>query len=66
MAQLDHFAGTRLLMEHLIGLGHREIAHLTHEDFITSRGSGTPHAMRLETIIGWRDLHPPGRHDTAG
>ena len=31
--------------------GHRNIAHLTHEDFITQRGeiSGTPHSLRLAT-----------------
>lgn len=44
----DDEAGTRLIMEHLLGLGHREIVHLTHEDPITYKGSGTPHALRLE------------------
>jgi LacI family transcriptional regulator len=45
----DDVAGARLIMDHLFGLGHREIVHLTHEDFITQRGSGTPHSLRLQT-----------------
>ena len=45
----DDVQGATLLMEHLLAQGHRNIAHLTHEDFITQRGSGTPHSLRLAT-----------------
>ena len=45
----DDVRGATLLMEHLFAQGHRNIAHLTHEDFITQRGSGTPHSLRLAT-----------------
>ncbi|WP_306214326.1 LacI family DNA-binding transcriptional regulator [Actinoplanes sp. RD1] len=44
----DDHAGVRAVMEHLLGLGHRRIAHLTEPEEVTAPGSGTPHAVRLE------------------
>lgn len=44
----DDVEGTRLIMEHLLSLGHRRIVHLTRSPDVTLRGSGTPHALRLE------------------
>ncbi len=44
----DDAEGTRLAMEHLLGLGHRRIVHLTRSEEVTAPGSGTPHAIRLE------------------
>lgn len=48
----DDVAGTRAMMEHLMGLGHRRIAHLTRTEDQTLEGSGTPHALRL---AGYRE-----------
>lgn len=45
----DDEAGTRLLMRHLLDLGHRDIAHLTGEADRTAPGSGVPQAIRLQT-----------------
>jgi LacI family transcriptional regulator len=36
-------------MAHLLGLGHRRIAHLTESEEVTDPASGTPHALRLRT-----------------
>ncbi|WP_307807426.1 LacI family DNA-binding transcriptional regulator [Naasia sp. SYSU D00948] len=47
----DDSEGARLVMEHLLGLGHRRIAHLTRDEEVTAPGSGTPHSLRLETYI---------------
>ena len=38
-------------MDHLFKLGHRRITHLTEDQAVTSPGSGTPHAVRLETYL---------------
>lgn len=43
----DDEAGTRLVLDHLLGLGHRQIAHLTESEAVTRPGSGTPHSLRL-------------------
>mgnify|MGYP003583066441 FL=1 len=43
----DDRRGAMLVMNHLIGAGHRDIAYVTHEDFIIRRISETPHAHRL-------------------
>ncbi|GAA2715336.1 LacI family DNA-binding transcriptional regulator [Actinoplanes palleronii] len=45
----DDIGGTRAIMTHLFDLGHRRIAHLTEPEAVTRPGSGTPHAVRLET-----------------
>ncbi|MEU1972594.1 LacI family DNA-binding transcriptional regulator [Microbacterium sp. NPDC019599] len=43
----DDAEGTRLVMDHLLSLGHERIAHLTRSEEVTAPGSGTPHAVRL-------------------
>jgi LacI family transcriptional regulator len=45
----DDVRGGRDVMEHLLGLGHRRIAHLTEDEAVTSPDSGTPHSVRLQT-----------------
>ncbi len=45
----DDVKGTRDVMDHLLALGHRRITHLTEDEELTAPGSGTPHALRLET-----------------
>ena len=45
----DDTSGTRDVMEHLLGLGHRRIAHLTEGERVTAPGTGTPHSVRLQT-----------------
>jgi LacI family transcriptional regulator, galactose operon repressor len=45
----DDVKGTQDVMAHLIGLGHRRIAHLTENTEVTAPASGTPHSLRLLT-----------------
>jgi LacI family transcriptional regulator len=47
----DDVAGTRDVMDHLLRLGHRRIAHLTEAEPVTVPGSGTPHALRLQVYL---------------
>ncbi|HEU5129105.1 MAG TPA: LacI family DNA-binding transcriptional regulator [Glycomyces sp.] len=44
----DDVAGTRLVMEHLLGLGHRRIAYLVQEGQAAMPGVGTPQEVRME------------------
>ncbi|WP_127792064.1 LacI family DNA-binding transcriptional regulator [Agromyces sp. LHK192] len=57
----DDAEGTRLVMDHLLGLGHRRIVHLTRSEEVTAPGSGTPHAIRLEGYE--RAMHEAGIAD---
>ncbi|MCM6763135.1 LacI family transcriptional regulator [Rathayibacter sp. ZW T2_19] len=43
----DDVAGTDQVMDHLLALGHRRIAHLTVSEEIVRRVTGAPHAVRL-------------------
>lgn len=49
----DDRSGARQLLEHLGGLGHRRIAHLTRSENVTLPGSGTPHSLRLTAYLEW-------------
>ncbi|MFF3500627.1 LacI family DNA-binding transcriptional regulator [Streptomyces sp. NPDC003247] len=46
----DDVAGTRQVMEYLLGLGHRRVVHLTEEAAVTAPGTGSPHALRLRAF----------------
>ena len=45
----DDVAGARIAVEHLIGLGHRDIVHLTLSG--TAARPGTPHALRVTGYV---------------
>jgi LacI family transcriptional regulator len=45
----DDDAGVELLMDHLIGLGHRRIAHIGHKDASRRRAAVTLQTIRAET-----------------
>ncbi|GAB2825979.1 LacI family DNA-binding transcriptional regulator [Actinocorallia aurea] len=45
----DDAAGVELVMEHLIGLGHRRIAHIAHGDIGLARASTSLQTIRAET-----------------
>jgi LacI family transcriptional regulator len=47
----DDVAGTRLAMEHLFALGHRDIVHVAPGEDVTRLGSGTPHSLRLNGYV---------------
>jgi LacI family transcriptional regulator len=47
----DDIAGAKAVMEHLLGLGHTRIMHLTRGEDRTIPGSGTPHTLRLEAYL---------------
>ncbi|MFF5160134.1 LacI family DNA-binding transcriptional regulator [Streptomyces sp. NPDC000348] len=46
----DDIAGTRQVMDHLLGLGHRRIVHLTEHAAISAPDAGSPHALRLRAF----------------
>lgn len=65
----DDRTGARMVMAHLLELGHRHIAHVTETASVTVPGTGVPHAIRLETYAecmteaGLADLIQVGRRE---
>lgn len=49
----DDVLGSRLVLEHLFGLGHRNIAHLTIEPAAEKHMLQAPHAIRAATYRQW-------------
>ena len=47
----DDWTGARAVMDHLFGLGHTAIAHLTRSGELTSPGLRSPHGVRLEVYL---------------
>jgi LacI family transcriptional regulator len=45
----DDVAGAEAVMQHLVGLGHRNIVHLTRDEMVTE--PGTPHGQRLGAYL---------------
>jgi LacI family transcriptional regulator len=45
----DDETGTELVMEHLIGLGHRRIVHIAHKDGTRAQPGAMLHVIRAET-----------------
>ena len=47
----DDHRGAASVMEHLLGLGHRDIVHLTRGEETTAPEAATPHSLRLEEYL---------------
>lgn len=47
----DDVEGTRLVMEHLLGLGHRRVAYLVQRGQAAMPGIGTPQELRMERYL---------------
>jgi len=47
----DDVAGTELVMQHLLDLGHRRIAHVTENESLTAPTTRAPHAFRLQGYV---------------
>lgn len=58
----DDEVGTHLVMEHLHGLGHRNIAHLTIEPAAEVHLPQAPHAIRAESYAEWMRSKGLGEH----
>ena len=65
----DELAGVSMVMEHLIGLGHQKIAHISGELFSRSGPSGLKvtekPCMRMESHTGWNTYRSPIRQRRA-
>ncbi len=59
----DDVEGTRLVMEHLLGLGHRRVAHLAQEGQAAMPGISSPQEVRLERYL--EHMHRAGLADQA-
>ncbi len=51
----DDVLGSRLVLDHLLSLGHRHIAHLTIEPAAEKHMLQAPHAIRAATYRRWMD-----------
>ncbi len=47
----DDELGSREVMRHLFGLGHRRIAHVTESAAVTAAATRTPHSIRLRVYL---------------